>query len=773
MPIFRPTQLNLALAILCGCSFLAGLPQTAPGQQELRKVQRSYNDQILPLLKEHCFDCHSGGDPDAGFNLEGFETLDQLLNARKKWKKVLVRVAAKEMPPSDSDPIPEVQHKILMDWLDNLLNSVDCTTIEPGRVTIRKLNRTEYRNTIRDLLGVDYRPAQDFPGDDVGYGFDNIADVISLPPILMEKYLQAAEEITRQAVIDPQSADRNYTILPSDFRTNHGSQVDGNSVAMTSNGTILGIVKVEETARYNLTIRASGTPAENEWPKLVLEVNDRVVGKATVDAHQDSAEEFAFSARLKKGENRVAITFTNDLYIPRKEDRNLFIDQVMISGPFFPPTKFQRELLPRKPKSKKEELEFARRALNQFSSFAYRRRATTAELDRMIALFESARSAGDSFEGSIRYSLQAILVSPYFLYKVERPTSPGKTRLLTDFELATSLSYFLWSSMPDKELFQIANDRQLRSKKNYLEQIDRMLQDPRSDALVENFVAQWLQLGHLEHIKPDPDLFPGVDEALLADMAKETKMLVADLIRRDASIFELLKTDYSFVNGRLAEHYGIEGVRGEKFRKTSLKSIGRVGLMSQASILTLTSNPNRTSPVKRGKWIMENLLGEEPPPPDPDAMQLEDQQELTGTLRERMEQHRADPNCAVCHRVMDELGFALENYDGVGRWRDKDESHPVDARGELPDGTKFEGAGQLQRIVESKMRDQFVRCVVEKMLIYALGRGLEYFDECTVDKIIDEIKAEDYRFSALIRSVAMSRPFVQRQGPPVITEEQP
>ena len=326
--------------------------------------------------------------------------------------------------------------------------------------------------------------------------------------------------------------------------------------------------------------------------------------------------------------------------------------------------------------------------------------------------------------------------------------------------------------MPDNELFRLAARQQLSDPTEYRRQIVRMLKDPKANALVENFVEQWLQLGHLEHFKPDPDLFPNVDLEMQRDMVMETKLLFADLIKRNASILDALDSDSSFINQRLAEHYGVPGVRGENFRKVTMSKYGRRGLMTQASVLTLTSNPTRTSPVKRGKWILENLLGEEPPPPDPSAMQLEDQAKLTGTLRQRMEQHRADPACAVCHKVMDQLGFALENYDAVGKWRDTDETSTIDASGELPDGTLFTGAIELQKTVKTKMKDKFVRCMTEKMLIYALGRGLEYFDDCSVDKIIAEIEPGGYRFSDLIIAIATSDPFIKRTGPPALVTEE-
>jgi mono/diheme cytochrome c family protein len=764
---YRPTKFSLVLSVIyCLVSCFAWTSSSASADDQLRKVQRAYIDTIKPLLKVHCADCHSGDAAEAGFNLEKYDQLDQLLNARKKWKKVLNRVAAKEMPPEDYDPIPDSDHTAIMKWLDQLLNSVDCTTINPGRVTIRRLNRVEYRNSIRDLLGVDFEPADDFPGDDVGYGFDNIADVLSLPPILMEEYLNAAEKITDELIEDPENPAYQKTADGSQFKATDQSRIDDLSHVMIANCTIKHTFKkIPRNGEYQFTIRAWGTPAKNAGPEMVVAVNGKKIGKRSVDAGQNEPAEFVFNTKLRKGDRTIEIAFTNDLYVPKKEDRNLIINSVRLSGPIDPSPQ-QLKLIPPVEGGRSKENKAARKTINSIASRAYRRRATSDELDRFMGLYEQQREEGENHAMALKYTFQAVLVSPYFLYKVENPTAPGKKRMLTDFELATALSYFLWSSMPDDELLKVAGQGKLKSFPVYKSQIKRMLADPKSEALVENFVGQWLQLGHLEHIKPDPDLFPGVDDQLRKDMATETKLLIADLIKRDASVFDLLDTKYTFINHRLAKHYGAKTIRGEKFLKVDSTKYGRSGLMTHASILTLTSNPNRTSPVKRGKWIMENLLGEEPPPPDPDAMQLEDQQELTGTLRQRMEQHRANPNCAVCHQVMDELGFALENYDAVGKWRDRDQANAIDARGELPDGTVFEGADQLQQTLKNKMREQFVRCLTEKMLIYALGRGLEYFDECTVDKIMEKLKQNDYKFSTLIAAVVTSDPFIKREGAP-------
>ncbi len=741
-------------------------------KDDLRAIQRQYTQHILPTLKQYCGDCHWGDGAEADFNLEGYATLDQLLNGRKKWQKVVVRVAAKEMPPQDDPPLPETEHRALLDWVDNLLNSVDCTEINPGRVTIRRLNRTEYKNTIRDLMGVNYEPADQFPGDDVGYGFDNIADVLSLPPILMEKYLQAAEEITTSAIIDPSVPRFTETISGSQFNATNGSRPFQSQHVLSTNGTISYPFETTEAGKYELSIIAYGSQWGDEPVKMGVAVNEKNSSSKSVRATQEKPATFTLPVRLKKGENRLEISFLNDFYERNKGDRNLYVVSASVSGPTGALPQSHRNLIPNSPDTPKDQRIEAEKILNLFMSRAYRRRATQGELNRLMKLYDQSREEGQGFEVSLRFTFQAILVSPYFLYKVEAPTAPGKTRDLNEFEIATSLSYFLWSSMPDNELFRLAARNQLSDPDEYRRQIARMLKDPKANALVENFVEQWLQLGHLDHFKPDPDLFPGVNTKMQQDMAMETKLLFADLIKRNASILDALDSDSSFINQRLAEHYGIPGIRGENFRKVSMAKYGRRGLMTQASVLTLTSNPTRTSPVKRGKWILENLLGEEPPPPDPSAMQLEDQAELQGTLRQRMEQHRADPACAVCHKVMDQLGFALENYDAVGKWRDTDETSSIDASGELPDGTLFKGAIELQETVKTKMKDKFVRCMTEKMLIYALGRGLEYFDDCSVDKIIEETGPEGYRFSDLVIAIATSDPFVKRTGPPTpVTDE--
>lgn len=767
--------LSHVCAVAVAFLVFAATPEALVGQESsdtLRKVQREFNDSIRPMLETHCGDCHWGDDSDADLNLEQYETIDQLLSGRKKWKKVLIRVAAKEMPPEDCDPIPDEDHAKLLAWIDLLLNSVDCTNINPGQVTIRRLNRTEYQNTIRDLTGVDYKTDGNFPVDDVGYGFDNIADVLSLSPILMEKYLKAAENITLNAVKDPARSRKSQFLTPKNFSSRKGNQKSDGKLVFTSNSTATAKFSVLRKGTYRAVIRASGDQAGDEPVKMRLDINGKQRQTFRVANLRDEGDkEFETTVRfLQTGEQNINVSFTNDFYRKTRRnenpiDRNLHLAGLLLEGPLEKrPDQYGKLVLGDPGATKDQQRKIARKSMAVFTSRAYRRPVSSDEVSRLMKLYDSAISMGDSFDKALRYPMQAVLVSPHFLYKIEKPVPIGEIRELDDFELATAMSYFLWSSMPDAELFKLANKGQLKDEKVFRKQVVRMLKDKRAKAVVQNFATQWLQLRALARMQPDVDLFPGVDAQLRKDMETETKLLVYDLIRRDAQVTDLLKANYTFMNERLAKHYGIDGVSGNKFQKVSSDKSRREGILTHASILTLTSNPNRTSPVKRGKWIMENLLGEEPPPPDPDAMQLEDQDKLTGSLRQRMEQHRADPSCAVCHKVMDELGFALENYDAVGKWRMQDEVGAIDPRGELPDGTTFQGSKELQIMIRTGMRSKFVRCVAEKMLVYALGRGLEYYDECTLDKIVSDLRDEDYRFSALIVAICESDPFRKRFG---------
>ena len=759
--------------VVCFVLAVPAIGQTTVAER-IESLQRDFDESIQPLLKTYCFDCHSGDAGDAGLTLDRFDSIKQMLNQRKLWKKAEHRVAAKEMPPSDYNEIDSKSHQVLMEWLDRLFNVADCSNIDPGPMTLRRLNRVEYRNTVRDLMGVDYQLADDFPGDDVGYGFDNIGDVLSLPPILMEKYLAAAEAITESAVPDVTKPMLQQTFSHHQLDSNDNVQKLEQSVLMFTNATVFATVELPLDGQYQIRVGVIPEQAGNEPVQFSIGFNRQQKHRRSVPGASGDPTEFEFTLQGRAGERRLGVSFLNDYYQAASdgkpaEDRNMHVTFIQIEGPKnYRHPGFEKIVGDSIPESLPQQRDLAKKIVNRMAHRGFRRLVADAEIDRLMNLFDYAIEEGDSFPVALRLPLQAILVSPHFLFKVETPPptqSHGEVWQLDHFQLATRLSYFLWSTMPDDELFRAALDGKLKEPNFYRNQIARMLQDPKSDALVENFVTQWLQLRKLEQLQPDSEIFPGVDLELRREMIEETKLVVKELIRNDASLLRLLDTDFTYVNRRLAEFYGIEGVDGDGFQRVKLQSPHRGGILTHASILTVTSVPTRTSPVLRGKWIMENLLGEEPPPPDPDATPIEDQTELTGSLRQRLEQHRADPNCAVCHLVMDELGFALENFDAVGRWRELDEGFPIDNSGLLPDGTSFAGAAEMQRVIHNQLKEKFVRCVTEKMLVYALGRGLEYYDECTLDRIIKELDTRDFRFGDLIYLIATSDPFIkQRQS---------
>ena len=747
------------------------LPTVAIGQDGQTDA---FARQVRPLLKTYCVDCHSGDAPEADLNLKNVAGSQQVLEDRRRWLKVLQKVRFEEMPPADSDQPSRAERKLLGAWIDSAVNSFDCgESPNPGRPTIRRLNRLEYRNTIRDLLGVDYAPADDFPADDVGYGFDNIGDVLSLPPILLEKYLAAATAITGDAIVSdipPPVAER---IPAAKMQARDRGSRDG-SRKLTTSGEMSIEFDFPQAGTYDIRISAHGDQAGDEPVKMAVRIGAKSIKTFDVEAERNSPQAYDCQLTVEPGAQRIAVAFLNDYYNPeaedrRRRDRNLIVEHIELKGPRgFKPAKLpaaHERIFFVAPGDELSPQQAARQILLRFASRAYRRPATTDELNRLTGLFELAQRHDESFESSVQLAIQAVLVSPHFLFKVERPgydDRDGEQKPLDDFELASNLSYFLWGSMPDDELFELARRRKLRDDGVLDKQVRRMLADPKASALVESFALQWLELRNLESVTPDEQRFPAFDERLRAAMLRETELFFAEIIKSDRSLLDLLAADFTFINEPLAELYGIKGVEGDSFRRVSLAGTQRGGLLTQASVLTVTSNPTRTSPVKRGKWVLENLLGEPPPPPAANVPELEDQKELTGTLRQMMEQHRADPRCATCHRRMDPLGFALENFDAIGGWRERDGKLPIDASGELPGGEKFRGARELQTLLLKTKKEAFVRCVAEKMLTYALGRGLEYYDQCAVDEITTALAENDYRFSTLILGIARSDPFQKR-----------
>ncbi len=755
------------LAVVGGQQAIALEP--AGTQQE--QAARELKEKILPFFKQYCLDCHSGEEAEGELRLDELQGLNTFFKKRRTWEQVAAMLRVEAMPPEDAEPRPDKkQTQQVLRWVQGQLESFDCNSIRfPGRVTIRRLNRVEYRNTVRDLLGVDYAGVEDFPADDVGYGYDNIGDVLTVSAIHLEKYLDAAEWISQQAFAVPESAP------PAIYSGNElrGGRRHRLGRLLVSTGRIGVQHPVPYAGRYTIIVRATGDQAGPAPVLVALRVDGKKIAQRPVRAQRPKLEVLTFRLPLQKGRRRIEVEFLNDYYRPRdpdpqkRGDRNLYVNTIEIHAPARLPEKLpwaHKRYLRMHPGKGQSWESAARRILRPLMSRAYRRPARPEEVQRLIPLVLQAKEHGEPFERGMQLALQAILVSPHFLYRVERdpaPEDPDGVRLIDEFELATRLSYFLWSTMPDEELFLEARKGTLR--KNLKQQVLRMLASPKAQALVKNFAGQWLQLRLLDNMTPDPDRFPTWNDRLREAMRRETELFFQDILQHDRSILLFLDADYTFLNETLARHYGIPGVRGEHFRRVELRDPRRGGVLTQASVLTITSNPTRTSPVKRGKWIMEQILGTPPPPPPGDAPPLPEgkQAELKGTLRQRLEQHRANPVCASCHRVMDQLGFAFENYDAVGRWRDKDGPHPIDPSGKLPDGRSFRNAAELKKILLQE-DEKFRRTFVSNLLTYALGRGLEYFDRCAVEDICKQVKVQGDRFSAVVLAIVQSDPFQKR-----------
>jgi mono/diheme cytochrome c family protein len=780
--IFILFALASGWTICCAASGGPLVQRKAKGDS-ISSLSATFNASIVPLLNQYCYECHGNGKHKGDVTLDGWKSAADTLADHKTWERVLQMVGNHEMPPR-TKPQPSVaQRELLTKWIEVAVFNCDCDHPDPGRVTVRRLNRVEYNHTIRDLLGVNFQPADDFPVDDSGYGFDNIGDALSLPPILMEKYLAAAEKILTAAIGLHADAHPKATRYPVDLlEVGYNAKQRGDGwVALNSieeDDVAVGY-EVPVEAEYAVRVHAYARQDSTNTIKLTFMLDQKPIHMAELETNQTAPRIYEARVTAPAGKHRFrAVVRRVKDGLPEAEALKwktgpqqkgaVFVEWLELVGPFNVRSqqveKTRKRLHLRQP-ARGREKEAARGILANFARRAYRRPVTKVEQDRVVALAQEAWLRGDSFEEGVGLGLQAILVSPHFLFRGElqpEPDNPKSVHPINEHALASRLSYFLWSTMPDDELFLQAARGSLR--KNLDKQVNRMLRDPKSRALVDNFAGQWLQLRNLSLMTPDRQKFRKFDEPLRDAMRQETELLFETIMREDASILDFLNADYTFVNEHLAQHYGISGVAGDSFQRVSLRGTPRRGVLTQASILTLTSNPTRTSPVKRGKWVLDNLLNAPPPPPLPNVPELKEEKVLTGTLRQRMEQHRADPQCASCHARMDPLGFGLENFDGIGTWREKEGEFPIDATGSLVTGETFEGPIELLSILAIEKREQFVRCLADKMLTYALGRGLEYYDKCALDQITRNLARKDYRFSALILEIVKSVPFQMRRG---------
>ncbi len=766
------TTLILFGLIVCLC-----LGSQEKSQAVVTDGNDEYQKQIVPLFVKYCQSCHGGNKPKASLSLEKYKTAADFGHKPELLDSMATILRSGDMPPEGKPKPTPAENERLIAWLEQQFKSAAATgKRDPGRVTMRRLNRNEYNNTIRDLTGVEFKPAEDFPADDVGYGFDNIGDVLSLPPLLMEKYLTAAERIVDQALLpkpNPNAATKRRwqgrEMQPR--KPEHLIGPNKSHRLLITNSEIKVTFDFPRDGEYEFTVLAYGQQAGGELPKLSLKLDRQNLRVFEVKAVEAKAGPHKHKMRVKAGSHEIFVGFTNDYYDennkdPKQRDRNLINVGVEDEGPLnLPVVEMKHPILIARPGDQLSVPEAARKILTHFAQRAYRRPVTTSEINKLMSLFERSKKRYPKFEEALEVPLQAVLVSPHFLFRVELDTSREAVRELNDYELASRLSYFLWSTMPDEKLFETARRGDLKKPEVLASQVKRMLLDAKSQTMTENFANQWLQLRNLKQSTPDPKRFPQFDEPLRAAMIKETELFFQEMLQQNQPLGAFLDANFTFVNERLAKHYGIPGIYGPEFRKVSLSGTQRRGILTQGSILTLTSNPTRTSPVKRGKWVLETILGTPPPPPVPDAGDLKEGEELKGTLRQRMEQHRANPNCATCHQRMDPIGFGFENFDAVGAWRTKDGKFPIEPGGTLPSGQSFQTPVELVAILKQR-HEEFRRCLTEKMLTFALGRGLELGDKPFINDIAQATLKHGDTMTILIQEIVKSDPFRYRRLAP-------
>jgi hypothetical protein len=717
------------------------------------------------------------------------------------WEKVLRKLSARQMPPQGMPRPDQTDLDNLASYLEYELDSLAQMDLNPGRRgAVHRLNRAEYANAVRDLLAVNIDEETLLPADDAGGGFDNIADILSISPLLMERYMTAANQISRLAIGDTNIPTDTTMYELSEFFDqqdrvsedlpfgSHGGLAISHRFPLSGEYQIkIGLQRTEYmyvrgiAEPHNVDIRLNGKRIKMfTIGGEHVGIADGIQAADTLPPDFNQAEyerniDGVLEVRLpvEAGTHTIGVTFLKEFFAAEnmRAESDIGVSNLTITGPFDvmgPGVTASREkILSCIPSGTREEQACARQILSRLARSAYRRPVGETDIDELMGFYQGA-SDQNGFESGIQMAIRRILISPEFLFRIERDPDgiePGSNYPVSDLELASRLSFFIWSSIPDEELLSLAENGRLREPEVLKQQVQRMLTDKRSRALVENFAGQWLYLRNIKTINPSKDIFTEFDENLRLAFRTETELFFESMIREDRPIPELLSADYTYLNQRLAEHYGIQGIYGNRYRRVKLEDENRYGLLGQGSILTVTSIANRTSPVIRGKWVLENLLGTPPPEPPANVPGLREKDEggAALTMRQQMEQHRANPPCSGCHKLMDPIGFALENFDGVGQWRDTEAGFPINPAGTLPDGTDIQGAADLREALLNRP-EQLVHTVTEKMLVYALGRGLEYYDGAAVRKIIKEARDDDYRWSSLILGIVNSIPFQMRRS---------
>jgi Protein of unknown function (DUF1592)/Protein of unknown function (DUF1588)/Protein of unknown function (DUF1587)/Protein of unknown function (DUF1585)/Protein of unknown function (DUF1595) len=776
-PLSRTTHPVTALGAGVLLVLAAGIvrPSAAPQKSATVRpvapvaVHGSFDQNVIPLFQETCAICHDDKHLSAGLNIAAYLDPATFVSKRDMWERILTKLRSGEMPPlTVEQPDPE-QVIGLITFVQGELDRIDRTARpDPGRVTAHRLNRVEYANTVRDLLGVDFRASDEFPADDSGYGFDNNGDVLTVSPALMQKYLAAAERIAARAVGgDP---------LPTPAVFTRHTRVRRVSDDVTELKEIL-----DYDADYSIKVSLTGSRGATDPPvTLVISVDGKPVKTVNVPVQMSAVNKQAGGTQrnvqdvtvfLPANEHTFRAEFVNDeeelKRIPEKsrtdQKLNIVPEFIDVAGPFPPaaPHVVQKKALVCDPAS---GALCVNRMLSTLARRAYRRPVTPAEVARLVATFGKAKAAGYPPKQSLQFAISAMLVSPQFLFRLEHDPGAGKVGRLTDVELASRLSYFLWSSMPDDQLLRLGEANRLHQPAVLTAQVKRLLADPKSAAFSDNFAGQWLETRSLDAVRRDAKRFPEWNTQLKEAMREETRLFFESIVRENRPVSDFIDAKYTFLNELLAKHYGIEGVTGPAFRQVELTTDQRSGVFTQGSVLTVSSYPTRTSVVLRGKYLLENVLNAPPPPPPPDVPVLDEAAVgVARSLRVQMETHRSVALCASCHSKMDPLGFALENYDAIGKWRSDDGKFPIDASGTFPNGATFDGPAAMKALLRNSM-PEFTRSLAEKMLTYALGRGVESYDRAAVKKLVQDTTADGYRMQSLIQGIVKSLPFQERRG---------
>ena len=778
------------LMVGCLAATFASDAQSAPSSSSREHIEK---ENFKQFVESNCLDCHGSDTKTVGLALDDLIGADVEKN-QEEWERVVRKLSTRQMPPPESARPKEKEYDAAVAWLAATLDAVAATHVNAGRTeTFRRLNRSEYQNAIRDLLGIEIDVASLLPPDESSNGFDNIT-VTDLSPTQLNAYLAAAQQISRLAIGRTPRKPREdvFRIRPDITQDVH---VEG--LPMGTRGGALIAYYFPLDGEYEIQIRLMRDRNEEveslkERHDLEVLLDRARVKQFTVKPPENATGHQSVDADLKTriqttaGPHHVGVAFLaksaalqETIRQPLNVHFNFYrhprigpaVYQISIRGPFnsssVGDTPSRRRIFSSHPTGVSDEEQCAKRILANLMRRAYRRPIDEPDFRRPMELYRAARRDGD-FESGIEMALSAVLVNPQFLFHIERDPSnvaAGTAYKLGDVELASRLSFFLWSSIPDEELLDLATSGQLSRPEMLEKQVRRMLADPRSRSLVTNFGGQWLYLRNLESVSPDMRLFPDFDDNLRQGMRQETELFFESIVREDRSVLDFLKADYTYLNERLARHYGFRHVYGSHFRRVSLdEGSQRGGLLRQGSILAVTSYANRTSPVIRGQWVLKNLVGAPPPPPPADVPPLKDNTVLsTLSVRERLQQHRANEACASCHNSIDPVGFALENFDAVGRWRESESGKPVDASGGFLDGSNFIGTSGLEQAILNRP-ELFVRTLTEKLMTFAVGRGVEFYDAPAVRKIVAGARDNEYRFSELIHGIVQSTPFRMRMS---------